>query len=194
MPDQTDYNENLILNNLRAGSREAFEEIFKRFWNPLYVMARSKVQSREEAEEIVQSIFSALWEKRATLVITNLSFYLQTAVRNRIINSIRSKITEHKYWEYYKAFMPQYKESTEDTVAFNALNEAVEKAVDRLPEKSKLVFKLSRLEGWSITEIARHLKLSEKAIEYHLTKSLKQLRIHLKDFILSALMIVNALI
>jgi RNA polymerase sigma-70 factor (ECF subfamily) len=61
----------------------------------------------------------------------------------------------------------------------------VEVAVSRLPEKSQQVFRLNRLEGKSIREIANLMKLSEKAIEYHLTKSLKELRIHLKDFILA---------
>jgi RNA polymerase sigma-70 factor (ECF subfamily) len=176
--------EELLLKNLRKGSEEAFEQIFKAYWHPLYTIARSKVQSHEEAEEIIQSIFSTIWEKKETLLITNLSHYLQACVRNRVINHIRLKVTQEKYWEYYKNFIPQQKEITEDLVAFDNLSEAVEEAVSRLPEKSRQVFRLSRLEGRSKKEIAKLLQLSEKAIEYHLTKSIKELRVHLKDFIL----------
>jgi len=163
---------------------QTFEQIFKKHWHQLYCIAYFKVQSHQEAEEIVQSIFSALWEKRGSLLITNLSAYLQMAVRNRVINHIRGRITQRKYWEYYKAFIPQDKEITEDTVMYDDLADAVEVAVRRLPEKSQRVFRLNRLEGKSIREIAALMKLSEKAIEYHLTKSLKELRVHLKDFIL----------
>jgi RNA polymerase sigma-70 factor (ECF subfamily) len=56
--------------------------------------------------------------------------------------------------------------------------------MEGLPNKTKTVFQLNRLEGRSIPEIAAALNLSEKAIEYHLTRSLKKLRVHLKDFIL----------
>lgn len=173
-----------MLHGLRAGNEVAFEAIFKKHWHPLYCTAFAKTQSHPEAEEIVQSIFSALWEKRETLLITNLGAYLQMAVKNRIINQIRGKITQRKYWEYYRHYIPQDKSVTEDTVIYDDLSEAVEVAVNRLPEKSRQVFRLNRLEGKSIHEIANLMKLSEKAIEYHLTKSLKELRVHLKDFIL----------
>ena len=61
---------------------------------------------------------------------------------------------------------------------------AVETCVEALPEKSRSVFRLSRLEGVPNREIAERLNLSEKAIEYHLTKSLKIMRLALKDFTL----------
>lgn len=182
MPNQTGYNEPLLLADLRKGSVNAFEKIFKRHWEPLYVSAKSKLRSHDEAEEVIQSIFSALWEKRESLLITNLSFYLNTALRNRILNMIRDKAPQQKYWDYYKAFIPQYQDITDEVVAFDDLNDAVELAVNHLPEKSRKVFKLSRMEGRSNAEIANLLQVSEKAIEYHLTKSLKELRVHLKDF------------
>lgn len=184
MPNQNDYNEKILLNNLRKGEVEAFEQIFRRYWHRLYVVAKSKLQSHDEAEEVIQSIFSGLWEKREILFITNLSYYLHTAVKNRILNIIRSRITEEKYWNYYKLFVPEEQHTTDEIVDFDDLNDAVEVAVNRLPEKSREVFKMSRMEGRSNAEIARLLQLSEKAIEYHLTKSLRELRVHLKDYMM----------
>jgi RNA polymerase sigma-70 factor (ECF subfamily) len=183
MPSPNHDNEQFLVKDLREGSLAAFEQIFKLYWQRLYVLAKSKVHSHDEAEEIIQAIFSNLWEKRQTLLITNLSFYLHTAVRNSVINIIRSKITQEKYWDYYKSFIPVQQHATEHAIEYDDLNHAVEKAVSSLPEKSRTVFKLSRLEGRSNAEIANHLKVSEKAIQYHLTKSLRQLRLHLKDFI-----------
>jgi RNA polymerase sigma-70 factor (ECF subfamily) len=180
----SDFTEEEVLRGLRDGSQAAFEAIYKLYWHRLYLTAYSKVESHAEAEEIVQNIFSTLWEKRQTLLITNLGGYLQISVRNRIINHIRGRITQRKYWEYYKNYMPLGRESTADAVMYDDLAEAVEVAVNRLPEKSRLVFRLNRLEGKSIREIANAMKLSEKAIEYHLTKSIKELKVHLKDFIL----------
>lgn len=183
MRNRTEHEEDLLLADLRRGSVRAFENIFNEYWEPLYKIARAKLRSHEEAEEVVQNIFSILWEKREKLLITNLSYYLNTALRNRILNIIRDKIPHQKYWNYYKTFIPQQRDSTEEVVAFEDLNSAVELAVSNLPEKSRQVFKLSRLEGRSNAEIASLLQVSEKAIEYHLTKCLKELRLHLKDYI-----------
>jgi RNA polymerase sigma-70 factor (family 1) len=182
MPNQTEYSESLLLADLRKGSVDAFEKIFKQHWESLYNSAKAKLRSHDEAEEVIQNIFSALWEKRESLLITNLTYYLNMALRNRILNLIRDKIPQEKYWEYYRSFMPKYQDITDQIVAFDDLNDAVELAVKHLPEKSRQVFKLSRLEGRSNAEIANLLHVSEKAIEYHLTKSLKELRLHLKDF------------
>jgi RNA polymerase sigma-70 factor (family 1) len=182
MPDHANYNEKKLLTRLREGHVEAFEEIFKRYWHRLYVVAKAKLQSHDEAEEVVQQIFSVLWERREILFINNLAHYLNTAVKHRILNIIRSKITEQKYWEYYRTFIPKGELHTEKAVDFSALNEAVEEAVKQLPEKSREVFKLSRMEGRTNAEIANLLQLSEKAIEYHLTRSLRELRVYLKDY------------
>jgi len=182
MPNHKEYNESSLLAELREGSVHAFEKIFKRHWESLYGSARTKLRSHEEAEEVIQAIFTNLWEKRESLLITNLTYYLNTALRNRILNMIRDKIPQARYWDYYKVFIPQHQNITDQIVAFDELNDAVELAVKNLPEKSRQVFKLSRLEGRSNAEIATLLKVSEKAIEYHLTKSLKELRVHLKDF------------
>lgn len=183
MPNQTDNNEALLVAGLRSGCVRSFEQIFKRYWQPLYRSARTKLLSHEEAEEVIQAIFSTLWEKRESLLISNLTYYLNTALRNRILNIIRDRIPQEKYWNYYKQFIPVQENITDQAVALDELHDAVEEAVSHLPEKSREVFKLSRLEGRSNAEIANLLKVSEKAIEYHLTKSLKELRLHLKDFI-----------
>jgi RNA polymerase sigma-70 factor (family 1) len=176
-------NEEKLLQELKRGDVQAFEQIFNQFWKPLYRVAHSKIQDRAEAEEIVQSIFSALWEQREKLDIENLSAYLHRAVKNRVLNAIRAKITEQKYWDYYQNFIPQVQNTTENAVVFDDLQEGLQAAVNHLPEKSRKVFQLSRFEGRTNHEIAKLLKISEKSIEYHLTKSLREIRIHMKDYI-----------
>ncbi|HEY0771845.1 MAG TPA: RNA polymerase sigma-70 factor [Sphingobacteriaceae bacterium] len=172
-----------LLQGLAHGDVHAFEEIFKAYWKPLFTTAFSKLQDRAEAEEIVQNIFSALWEQREKVEIENLSAYLHRAVKNRILNSIRAKVTEQRYWDYYRNFIPSVQNSTENTVVFDDLQEGLQAAVNHLPEKSRRVFQLSRFEGRTNHEIAKLLKISEKSIEYHLTKSLRELRIYMKDYI-----------
>ncbi len=174
-----------LLDAIRHDDEGAFSELFKRYGRKVYKLAYCRVRSREAAEEIVQNLFISLWDKRTTLSINNISSYFYAAVKHKALNILESRIVHKKYWDYYKNFIPHQENLTERTVEFNDLMEAIEERMEYLPEKSKKVFTLNRLEGHSITEIANTLNLSEKTIRYHLTRSLKELRLHLKDFILS---------
>lgn len=148
-------------------------------------MAYARVRSKEITEEIVQDLFTSLWDKRSTHTIQHLPSYLFQAVKFKALNYIESRIVQEKYWDYYKNFMPQKDEATDILVEYHDLMDAIENGMNELPEKSKKVFRLHRMEGWSVPEIANLLNLSEKAIQYHLTQSVKKLRVHLKNYILA---------
>ncbi|MES1249791.1 MAG: sigma factor-like helix-turn-helix DNA-binding protein, partial [Chitinophaga rupis] len=59
----------------------------------------------------------------------------------------------------------------------------IDNVLGELPEKTQTIFKLSRYEHKSVKEIAGHMQLTEKAVEYHITKSIKLLRHHLRPFV-----------
>lgn len=179
-----------ILKDIQQGDKAAFNELYNRYWKKVYLSACSKIRSREASEEIVEDFFIQLWQKRHTLVIDNFSAYLYTSIKNRCLNYLQQRTIESKHWEYYKQFVPEFDDTTNNSVAFNNLMEAIYDGMKQMPEKSKKVFEMSKLEGKSIKEIARSLKLSEKAIEYHLTCSVKKLRLYLKEFILFILIII----
>lgn len=179
-----------IISAVRKGDGKALSKIFQLYWKPLYNVALRKTNSHEIAEEMVQDLFTDLWDKRATLFVHqqpayfNLSTYLMTAIKNKVLNHIRSQVYQSEYFDYYKSVFSSLEKSTERQVEFKQLQEALDEGVERLPDRAKQVFTLSRLEGRTIPEIAHTLNLSEKTIEYHLTKSLKAIRIRLKDYIL----------
>jgi RNA polymerase sigma-70 factor (family 1) len=178
------YSDIQLLEELsKSRSERAFDELFRRYWHIAYQSAYAKLKSKEQAEEIVQDIFMGIWNKSGSLSVSNFHHYLQSAIKYRVVDVIRSHVVQQKYWDYYKAFIPKADESTENKIAFDELMGVIEKKMETLPEKSRKVFYLNRLEGYSVREIANLLKLSEKAIEYHLTRSLKELKLHLRGFI-----------
>lgn len=178
------YSDEELLTELRHGNVVAFNELYSKYWRQTYRIAYSKVASREAAEEIVEDFFIKLWQKRDGLVIRNFFAYLYTSVKNRCLNYIEEKTIENKHWEYYKQFLPESDNSTDDTVQFNSLVDAIHAGIQQMPEKSKTVFEMHKMEGKSVKEIAALLNLSEKTIEYHLTNSMKKLRVYLKEFTL----------
>lgn len=181
MPLKQLDDERLVL-LLRENKRTAFEEIYRRYWYRLYSVAYQQTGVREEAEELVQEVFLKLWSRRSEVLIRHLGMYLTIAVRNQVYDYIKSQISYRKYQEYLIFQELHQHHSTDEIVHFTDLTEAVEKALSRLPEKSAEVFRRSRFENQSVREIAQGLNLSEKAVEYHMTKSLRFLKDTLKEY------------
>lgn len=176
------YTDSELLQSIRQDDQKAFSELVSRYWKQMHMIAYARVRSQDVTEEIVQNLFISIWDKRATLNIQHLPSYLQTAIKNRVLNYIKSQLIQRKHWNHYKQFIPHYDDVTEHDVEVNELMEVIETGMDQLPEKSKKIFKLHQFEGQSIAEIASRLNLSEKAIQYHIRQSTKQLRVHLKDY------------
>ena len=183
------YTDQELLSLFRKDDDEAFAELYNRYATKVRALAFSKVNSIEAAQEIVQEIFSGLWERRSSLYIDTVANYLAVAVKYRAINHIKSQLAFRKYTNLYKAFVKVSEEDTLEAVQFLNLTEAIEEGVQKLPQKTQLVFRLNRMEGKSISEIAVKLKLSEKAIKYHISRSIKELRFHLKEFLISVTMV-----
>jgi len=167
---------------LQEGNQKAFEEIYNRYWYKLFCVAYHETGSREDAEELLHDLFESLWNRRRQAVIQHLSAYLVVSIKHLITNYIKSKITHRRYQEYLILHELYQAESTDETVRFSDLSTAVEEVMKKLPEKTCEVFKLSRFESKPVKDIALQLNLSEKAVEYHITKSLKVLQEQLKVY------------
>ena len=172
-----------LVRALADGSGLAFREIYERYWLALFKVAWRKLNDREAAREVVQEVFAALWDKRATSAIEHLPSYLHTAVKYRIINYLRAEYHRQHYLTIGRAQQSEADPGTEQTLAANDLARALEAGVASLPEHTREVFRLSRTEHQSVPEIAEHLNISRKTVEYHLTRALKLLRGRLRDFL-----------
>ena len=170
--------EQLVI-QLMEGNKFAFGEIYDRYWYKLFCIAFHQTGTKEEAEELVHDLFESLWNRREQSNIRHLSSYLVISMKNLITNFIKSKITWRRYKEYVMLQKMHENSLTEDTAEFTDLSQALDNALKKLPEKTSKIFQLSRFENQSVKDIAKELNLSEKAVEYHITKSLKVLKDHL---------------
>ena len=193
MPIST-YSDDELLSAIRQDDEKAFAELVKRYWKQVHAMTYARVHSLDATQEIVQNLFISLWDKRTTLSIRHLPSYLSVATRNRVLNYIDSQLTQRRHWDYYKQFISQQADVTDHDVKVNELMEALECGLNDLPEKSKKIFRLHQLEGLSISEIARSLNLSEKAIQYHITQSTKRLKLHLKDYMFTVFILLEVMV
>jgi RNA polymerase sigma-70 factor (family 1) len=171
-----------LVDLLQKGDARAFEEMYQRYWYKLFRVAHQQTGTREEAEELVQNLFENLWYRRNQLTVHHLSSYLVVSIKHLATNHIKSQITHRKFEEYLILHEIRQSFGTDDQVLFTDLSRAVDEAMKKLPEKSGEIFRLSRFDGQSVKAIADRMNLSEKAVEYHITKSLKVLKEHLKAY------------
>lgn len=180
--DYTLLDDNILVRLLRTSDEKAFRQIYDRYWKKIFFTAVKKTHSKEAAEELTQNLFVSLWQKRESANILQLENYLFAAIKYSIINYIRFQATRQKYFENNHDQVRTEENPAEQAVLLHNLEECIQKGLLHLPEKTRRVFTLSRFENHSVKQIAEKLNISEKAVEYHITKSLKVLHIHLKHF------------
>lgn len=172
---------------LKNGSQEAFTAIYHRFSRQLLAIGYNYAKDMELAEEIVQQVFSVLWERRDQVQIDTLGAYLATAVKFSVFKTLhRKKRQEEMARQHYQ---PKIIELAEEKIDAKFLEEYINGIVEQLPEKCKLVFVCSRREGMTNAEIAEELGVAEKTVEGHLTKALKKVRKGLEGLGLSVVVI-----
>lgn len=178
---QTDENE--LLDLLNQGESRAFTEIYNRYWKKLFTIAANKLDNLAEAEELVQDIFTELWNRNGKLVITtSLASYLAVAVKYKVIDHLAKKAQHRKYQQHAANNQQTADSPTIQWLDCQELKERMYRSVCGLPEKCRLVFELSRNKGYSQKQIASRLGISEKTVEAHLGKALRTLRTSLSTF------------
>ena len=172
--------------------KENFDSIYVNNFSRLFLFAKEYVLFDEEAENIVQDIFLMLWEKKDILrVDVSLTAYLFTLVKNKCIDFLRHRMVEQIYSENIQQ---EYNEelnvklfalesfdhnfSSEEQIEILLRN-----AIDKLPERCRLIFIKSRIEGKKYKEIAEELNLSVNTVEGQISIALKKLREELKDYL-----------
>ena len=173
-----------LLDLMKEHDHSAFREVYERYWKEVFLSAYKKIRSKEIAEELTQNLFISLWEKRSENKIENLRSWLFGSIKYAIINYYKSQMVHEKYLHYIQGTIDERVHTTEQLMLLKDLSDAIEKGISLLPQKTQEVFKLSRMENRTVKEISQEMNISEKAVEYHITQSLKAMRLHLKDYLL----------
>lgn len=169
---------------VRIDSVAVFEQIYREHWSLLFDIAYKRIKSVEKSEELVQELFTSLWEKRASIEIReSIQGYLVQSMKQRVLNQMRNEMVRQKHLSRIRYELPQSMDTTEQAVALSDLQASFEKEVRNLPGKCQEVFLLSRQQNLSLKEIAERLNISANTVEKHIVKALKILRYHLRDFV-----------
>lgn len=185
-------NEKELIQRIKDGDKEAFSTLFRCYYSDLCMFIHRYIELPTNCESLIQDIFLNIWLKRSQWQPSGtIKSYLCKAARNRAFNYLRhqkierSFLEQHKYeneseWDlhvqqqYYHDFDNE-KEGQEELIA------EVKKAVNKLPERMRLIFNLNRDDGLSYPEIAEVLDISVKTVETQMGRALKSIRNQMTD-------------
>ncbi len=170
---------------IKLGDEQAFELLFRKYYVRLCGFANKFLNHPEESREVVQEVFTKIWEGREDLdPEESLNAYLFKITQNISINKLRRMQVESKYIEIYKLVYVDHRDfSPHESLLAHELNESITTAVGKIPAKCRRIFELSRGEGLKYSEIASTLHISVKTVEGHMSKALQILRFELKDYL-----------
>jgi RNA polymerase sigma-70 factor (ECF subfamily) len=161
-----------------------FERVYNSLWSKLYCVAYNYFRDKTTAQEVVQDVFVNLWLKRESAgKILDMESYLFRSVKNKIYDQFDKIATQEKLRAQISLQVVEENDSTKEDIEYAETLELINIEIDRLPDTTKKIFRLSRFDQYTNDEIAGRLHLSGKAVEYHITRALKQLRLRLNEII-----------
>jgi RNA polymerase sigma-70 factor (ECF subfamily) len=178
-----------IVQKIISGDEPSFEKVYRYFYPRLNYFAKQYVFDNEISKNIVQDVFTELWDRRNTLKEeTNLNAWLFTVTKNKSLKIISHLKSQKNYDSYFRArqldvnYIALNDFDTSNFV-FEELQAHINTALEKLSPACRKVFELSRFEDRKNKEIAEELNLSIKTVEAHISKALRSLKADLKDYL-----------
>ena len=184
-----------LIRELKKGSKSAFDVIYAMYAKRLYGYCLAVSKSKDDAEEIVQDVFIRLWNMREDIrqeeTLRSLLFIIS---KNYLIKSTYSRIHTLAFEDYVEYESKLRSENGSDAnIEYEDFLNKVRRALDKLPKTQKNVIELSRIEQYSIEEVAEKLSLSEQTVRNQLSLGLRSLRLLIGDIPVMLLLLVNYL-
>lgn len=160
--------------------KSSFERIYRQYWSGLYIYSFNVLRERELCEDIVQEVFTDLWERKHDVQILDLKCYLYQSVKYQIFNHFRKS-------KYRKELLAEFAMITAepgpaDANEMQELKTQMKEVVSKLPERRRIIFEMSRNEGLSNKEIAESLDISPQTVKNQLSVALEFIRKSLGSF------------
>lgn len=181
-PDYNQLNDEELWEMFREGSQQALSKIFLRFYTRLYHYGIKLSVHGEQVEDGIQKLFLKLWKNRDTLEeALSVEFYLLCSLRRILFSQkIKEENASRRNREYLNLYSPE-NYSAEDEIILKEKDEErselFEKALKSLSNRQKEVLYLRLQHGFTNSEIARILGLSEQRVKnyiWEVTSRLKQ--------------------
>lgn len=182
----SETNDIALLDLLKEGDESAFTEIYNQYWERLYFMAHKRLQSAQDAEEIVQQVFMTLWHKRASLSIQSLPFYLSAMVRYAVYRHFASQQRSSAHSGNLRAVSPGTAPAFD--IDNRQLIDILNKFANELPAKHRIVFLQHKLLDRPLDEVASELGVSVRTAEGYVAQVMQLMRKRRESLVMALLL------
>ncbi len=174
---------------VQKGSADAFEQLFLRYNQVLYVHAYNKIREKETAKDLVQEVFAVVWSKKTAMNIptANVSGFLYILLKNKLLDWLAKQKRSSMHLANLQHFLDEEKHDTDYRIRERQLQEQIDVGIAELPNRMRSVFELSRKEHLSHKEIADQLNISHQTVTDQVKKALRILRAKLNTIYLFVL-------
>lgn len=163
---------------IAGGDEAAFTQLYLHFGKRLIHFAVSLVRSKEIAEELVEDVFVKLWANRHRIgEIENLTVYLYVSVKNKALNALSHKAHElvTAPFDYLDTTIDEFSPDPYDLMITAEMMTRMRRAIESLPPRCKIIFKLIRENGLKYKEVAEVLTISVNTIDVQMAIAVKKI-------------------
>ncbi len=176
-------NDHVLFDLLKQGDEAAFVQIYKRYWKELYQAAYKRLPEKERCQDIIQNIFTDLWNRRTELDLENPAAYLHTAVRFQVLKQFaRSPKTNPLLQSFETELISPLQ--TDGDLLEQEVKHLINLFIEALPPKRREIFILHYFEGLSTAKIAVQLNISQKTVQNQLNNAAQALKFRLTHLFL----------
>ena len=176
-----------LVKGLKSGSYADFNRLYAVYADLLYGFVLNLTKSPSESKDILQETFLRVWHVREQISLDrSFKSYLYTIARNLVIDTFRTQVQSVAFEEYInsEAFQSHVENDIEQTINFDEFRQKVELAKNKLTDRQRAIFDLSREKELSVNDIATKLNISEKTVKNQLSLSLQVLKKELSCYYL----------
>ena len=174
-PHGPTFSQRRLVERLRAGEDEAFDGLVRELWTPAVRFVLRSTRDVDAAEDVVQDAFVLLYEHREDLDPTqSVRAYLYQTIRNRIVDRLRRAAVRQ---QSFRLDLPRPSVATPlRGLEGREVREAVERAIESLPDRTREAFVLAYLQDLTYREVAAVMGITIKTVGHHVSAALAQLR------------------
>jgi RNA polymerase sigma-70 factor, Bacteroides expansion family 1 len=176
----TKYTDRELVKLLQTGHDRAFDEIYNRYWGRLYFHAQRMLGDDEDCRDAVQEVFFTFWNRINHLSSeTNISAYLHTMVRNRVLTIISRDKLKAEILGAFAESMDTESLPSDSKLTEKELIGLIDDEIRRMPEKMRQVFELSRNAHLSHKEIAQKMDVTNFTVKSQINNAIRRIKVRL---------------
>ena len=180
MKDYKSVTDKDLIALMKLDDANALSELYNRYWDKLLSVCINRLNDLELAQEIVQDIFVKLWERRCEIEISYaLNTYLAVAAKYSVIDQLDKRYRRGSAVQIDDDYSHLVVPAADERIMEDELSRHIEMTIKALPEKCQLIFRMSREDQMTYKQIAAKLQISEKTVEAHISKALREIKTNL---------------